>query len=46
MKRIKEMIESAPTKMEAINMLNTWQMFGSVTEKQYTKGRELIRKIF
>jgi len=36
MKRIKEMIE--------INMLNTWRLFGNITEQQYTKGRELITK--
>ena len=46
MKRIKEMIETAPTKLMAINMLNTWRIFGDVTEQQYTKGRELIRKEF
>ena len=46
MKRIKEMIETAPTKLMAIDMLNTWRLFGNVTEQQYTKGRELIRKEF
>jgi hypothetical protein len=46
MKKIKEMIESAPSKMDAINMLNTWRLFGNITEQQYTKGRELIRSEF
>jgi hypothetical protein len=46
MKRIKAMIESACTKSEAINMLNTWKLFGNITETQYSKGRELIRKEF
>lgn len=46
MKRIKNMIESASTKMEAINMLNTWRLFGNITESQYVKGRELIRREF
>lgn len=46
MKKIKNMIKSASTKIEAINMLNTWRLFGNVTESQYTKGRELIRKEF
>ena len=40
------MIETAPTKIEAINMLNTMQLFGNMTEEQYKKGRELIRKEF
>jgi len=46
MTKIKNMIESASTKIEAINMLNTWRLFGNITESQYTKGRELIRKEF
>ena len=46
MKKIREMIESAPTKMAAIEMLNTWQAFGKVSADQYKKGRELIRKLF
>jgi hypothetical protein len=45
MKRIKEMIETAPTKSMAIDMLNTWRLFGNITEQQYVKGRELITKI-
>jgi hypothetical protein len=46
MKQIKEMIETAPTKSMAMDMLNTWKVFGNITEQQYTKGRELIRKEF
>jgi hypothetical protein len=46
MKRIKEMIETASTKSMAVNMLNTWRLFSNITEQQYTKGRELIRKEF
>jgi hypothetical protein len=45
MKRIKEMIETAPTKSMAIDMLNTWRLFSNITDKQYTKGRELITKL-
>ena len=45
MKRIKEMIETAPTKSMAIDMLNTWRLFGNITEQQYVKGRELITKL-
>jgi hypothetical protein len=46
MKQIKEMIEIAPTKLMAMDMLNTWRLFGNITEQQYAKGRELIRKEF
>ena len=46
MKRIKEMVETAPTKSMAMNMLNTWRLFGNLTEGQYKKGRELIKKEF
>ena len=46
MRRIKAMVESAFTKLEAINTLNTWKLFGNITETQYNKGRKLIRKEF
>jgi len=46
MRRIKAMVESAFTKLEEINTLNTWRLFGNITETQYNKGRELIRKEF
>jgi hypothetical protein len=46
MRRIKAMVESAFTKLEAINTLNTWRLFGNISETQYNKGRELIRKEF
>jgi hypothetical protein len=46
MKRIKEMINTAPTKSMAIGILDTWMIYGDITEQQYTKGRELIRKEF
>ena len=46
MKRIKEMIETAPTKSMALNMLETHRIFGGITENQYKKGRELIKKEF
>jgi hypothetical protein len=35
-----------PTKYIAIKMLDNWRLFGSLTEDQYKKGRELIRKNF
>lgn len=40
------MVESAFTKMDAINMLNTWKLFGNISDKQYEAGRALIRKEF
>jgi hypothetical protein len=40
------MIESSSTKIEAINILNTLRLFSNITEEQYNKGRELIRKEF
>jgi hypothetical protein len=46
MKRIKEMIETAPTKSTALQMLETLRIFGNITETQYAKGREMIRKLF
>ena len=46
MKKIIQMIESAPTKREAIEMLETWRIFGKVTEDQYQQARRLIRKEF
>jgi hypothetical protein len=46
MKRIKEMIETSPTKRDAMQMLETWRVFGNVTDDQYQKGRAMIRKYF
>jgi hypothetical protein len=46
MKKIKEMIETAPTKKYAREMLETWRIFGNITEDQYAKGRKLIQKLF
>jgi hypothetical protein len=46
MKKIKEMIETAPTKSIAIEMLNVYRIFGDINQTQYEKGRELIRKEF
>jgi hypothetical protein len=46
MKRIKEMIETAPRTKDAREMLETLRIFGNITESQYAKGREMIRKLF
>jgi hypothetical protein len=45
-KKIKEMVESAPNKKLAIDMLNTWRTFGNMSDKEYEQGRELIKKEF
>ena len=46
MKKIKHMIESAPTAKMAREMLNAMRLLSSVTEEEYEKGRELIKKEF
>ena len=46
MKRIKRMIESAPSAKMAREMLNTMRMLSSVTQEEYEKGRKLIKKEF
>jgi hypothetical protein len=46
LKKIKDMIESAPTKIMAIDMLNTYRTFSDVTQAQFEKGRKLIEKEF
>jgi hypothetical protein len=46
MNKIVEMIESSPTKKDAIDMLNSWRIFGNVTEVEFAKGRELINEEF
>jgi len=46
MKRIIEMIESAPTKSMAMEMLDIYLIYGDISEKQYDKCRKLIVKQF
>ena len=46
MKKIIEMIESAPTKSMAMVMLDVHLIYGDISEKQYNKGRKLIIKQF
>ena len=46
MKKIKEMIESAPTKSMAMVMLDVHLIYGDISEKQYDKGKKLIAKQF
>lgn len=46
MSKVKAMIESAFTKRDAMNMLETWKIYKGLSEVDYQKGRELIRKQF
>jgi len=46
MKKIKEMVESSFTKKQAMDMLETYQLFGNITEDEYKKGKAMIRKEF
>lgn len=46
MKKIKIMIESAPTKSMAMEMLDIHLIYGDISKKQYDKGRKLIVKQF
>ena len=46
MRKIKKMIEEAPEAAEARAVLDAWQIFGDISEEEYKKGRELIRKEF
>ena len=46
MKKIKAMVESAPTKRDAMEMLSWMRIYGNVSDANFEKGRELIRKEF
>jgi hypothetical protein len=46
MKKIKEMIESAPNKTMAKEVLNSWRIIGHISEEQYKKGRQIITNQF
>jgi len=46
MKKIKAMVVSAPTRKMAREQLEAMRLLGSITQAQYEKGRELIRKEF
>jgi hypothetical protein len=46
MKKIKEMIETAPSKKDAMDMLETWRLFNGLSESQYANARKYIRKVW
>ncbi len=46
MKKIIQMINTAPTKSMATEMLEAFRIYGNITEAEYTKGRKLIKEEF
>lgn len=46
MKKILEIVDTAPTKKMAMDALETLRIFGNITENDYQKGRKLIVKEF
>jgi len=46
MKKIIKMIEEAPEAEAARSVLEAMRIFGNISEDQYNKGLELIRKEF
>jgi hypothetical protein len=46
MKKVREMIVSAPSKRDAIQMLETWRIFKGLNETDYQKGRLIIKEIW
>ena len=46
MKKIIQMIDTAPNKKMAMEMLETFRIFGNITESEYAKGRKLIKEEF
>jgi len=46
MKKILEIVDTAPTKKMAMDALETLRIFGNITENDYQKGRKLIIKEF
>jgi hypothetical protein len=46
MKKIKDMIDSAFNKKDAMDMLEALRIFGNITDIEYQKGRKLIKKEF
>ena len=46
MKKIRAMVESAPTKKDARMILEAMYLVGNISNVQYQKGRELIHKEF
>ena len=46
MKKVKEMIDSAPSKKDAMQMLETWRIFRGLSDTMYNKGRVYIREVW
>jgi hypothetical protein len=46
MKKIKEMVDSSFSKRDAMQMLETWRIFGGLSDDLYEKGRKYIREVW
>ena len=46
MVKIKKMIETSFNKKDAMDMLETFRIFGNISNEEYIKGRKLITKEF
>mgnify|MGYP006285936747 CR=1 FL=1 len=46
MKKIKKMLESAPSMESALKVLSWMHMYGSISEEDYKRGKRLIKKEF
>ncbi len=46
MKKILEIVNTASTKKDAMDLLEVLRIFGNITDDEYQKGRELIREEF
>lgn len=40
------MVKTAFNKRDALEMLETFKIFGNITEKEYLNGKKLIKKEF
>ena len=46
MKKIKKLLESAPSLESALKVLSWMHMYGSISEEDYKKGKRLAKREF
>lgn len=46
MKKIKEMVDSALSKRDAMQMLETWRIFRGLNDTLYNKGKAYIKEVW
>ena len=46
MKKIKEMVDSALSKRDAMQMLETWRIFRGLNDTLYNKGKIYIKEVW